>query len=132
MTIIEILKRRDLAQPLYLRTSEEQAELKKAGVENCLYTTETLYPTWRQPLRFGDSYAYILRPDYEPEPENLLVGRTVTVFDRYHFALPIQGCIEAVAEKDGAFKVGFYPNQHGFPNYMKFNHLYFFSEQCKI
>lgn len=67
-----------------------------------------------------------------PKPKNSLVGKTVTIFDRHHFAVPLKGCIECVAEKDGAYQISFFPEQHGFPNYMKMNHTYFFSEQCEI
>jgi len=60
------------------------------------------------------------------------VGKTVIVYDRYNFALPLKGMVEKISEKDGAYQIGFYSNQHGYPNYMTKNHTYFFSQQCQI
>ena len=67
-----------------------------------------------------------------PKPKNSLIGKTVVVYDRYHFALPLKGRIQDISEKDGAFKVSFYSKQHGYPNYLKMDHSYFFSEQCHV
>jgi len=86
------------------------------------------------------------RLDYHPDPpkkkstsdmyeeicESSLVGRTVIVYDRYHFALPLRGKIEDVAGNDGAYKVLFYDGQHGDPNYHSMDHTYFFAQQCEV
>ena len=63
---------------------------------------------------------------------NKLIGKTVIVYDRYHFAVPLRGWIEDVSEKDGAYQVSFYSNQHGYPNYLKWDHTFFLSQQCHI
>ena len=63
---------------------------------------------------------------------NELIGKTVIVYDRYHFAKPIRGKIEDVSEMDGAYKVSLFGQQHGYPNYLSFDHKYFFSQQCQI
>jgi hypothetical protein len=69
----------------------------------------------------------------EPKPKiHSDIGKTVMVFDRYHFAVPLKGRIQDVASKDGAYKVSFYNKQHGYPNYLQFNHTYFFAQQCQI
>lgn len=69
--IIEHLKAKPHAQPFGLRTSEEQEVFKKATRRNCLIYIET--DTWRLPSRVDSFFAkdrtYILKPDYEPEPE---------------------------------------------------------------
>ena len=66
------------------------------------------------------------------EKQQNVIGRTVIVYDRYHFALPLKGIIVNVAEKDGAYCVRLHPDQHGYPNYMEMSETYFFSQQCEL
>lgn len=57
--IIEKLKDPKQAQPLCLRSKEEQKILIKAAPKNCLFLCD----------RLGWTENYILKPDYEPESE---------------------------------------------------------------
>ena len=61
-----------------------------------------------------------------------VIGRTVIVYDRYHFALPLKGVVIDVAEKDGAYQIRLLENQHGYPNYMNMSKTYFFAQQCRF
>lgn len=63
---------------------------------------------------------------------NKLIGKTVTVYDRYLFAVPVKGTIIEVSKKDGAFRVNFSPNNPGGPNVTKHSGKFFHAEQCKI
>lgn len=118
---------------------EEQECFKKVGKKNCLVHNPDEQNPWHKPssdCSFARDSTYAIKPDYQPEPDleakNKLIGKTAIVYDRYHFALPIKGRIEDVAERDGAYQINFYSDQHGYPNYMDMNHTYFFSQQCQI
>jgi hypothetical protein len=65
--IIEKLKKPTLAQPFGLLPESQQDILGTAGKANCLYYRGS----WEQPVRgrFADDTTYILKPDYQPEPE---------------------------------------------------------------
>ena len=69
MNIIEHLKDKSKAQPYGLRTEEEQAVLKKAGPANCIHATGNEHLEWSQSKHTWAGAAYILKPDYQPEPE---------------------------------------------------------------
>lgn len=67
------------------------------------------------------------------QPEHArLVGRHVTVYDRYRFAVPVKGRILEVNPHDGSYKIDFFEGQHGGSNVTKFNGSYFFKEQCNL
>ena len=69
MTIIEKLKKPELAQPFGLRSIEEQEAFREAGPENSLLYTVT--ESWVTPTGLnGPNSTFILEPDYEPEPES--------------------------------------------------------------
>lgn len=57
-----------------------------------------------------------------------MIGKTVIVYDRYLFAVPVKGIIVDVSTRDGAYKVNFFSGA----NVIKHNGKYFFVEQCKI
>lgn len=61
-----------------------------------------------------------------------LIGKTVIVYDRYHFAVPVRGMITDVSGHDGAYQVTFFSNNPGAHNVTKFNGRYFLVEQCRI
>lgn len=65
------------------------------------------------------------------EQENL-IGREVTVYDRYLFAVPVKGRIVGIAEKDGAFRVEFYDDNPGGSNVTKHNGKFFHHQQCRL
>lgn len=135
--IIEKLKDKSYVRAFGLLATDEQECIKKVGKSNCIiydgaisgwtthHITESVFCTTR---------TYAIKPDYQPEPEETdsLIGKTVVVFDRYHFAVPLRGRIQDVAEKDGAYKVSFYSKQHGYPAYLQMDHNYFFRQQCQI
>ena len=69
MNIIEHLKDKSTAQPFGLRTPEEQEIFRKAGKPNVLYyCVDGTWEILTNPDWCCDS-TYILRPDYQPEPE---------------------------------------------------------------
>ena len=61
-----------------------------------------------------------------------VIGKDVTVYCRYLFAVPVQGCITDVSNHDGAYEVFFYTNNPGGPNVTKHNGKFFLPEQCKV
>ena len=63
-------------------------------------------------------------------PDSNLIGCTVTVYDRYLFAVPVRGVITAVSEKDGAYQVDFF--QEGGQNVIRYSGGYFHHQQCRI
>lgn len=66
--IIEKLKRKDLSQPFGLLTNGERVILQQAGGRNCFQFAGSWSP--KQISRgFSHDITYILKPDYEPEPE---------------------------------------------------------------
>ncbi|KKN77668.1 hypothetical protein LCGC14_0357930 [marine sediment metagenome] len=68
--LIEKLQDPKQAQPLCLRTEAEQAILTKAGPDNCLILSARDY--WSlsgNVVNLTPTAAYILKPDYEPQPE---------------------------------------------------------------
>ena len=70
--MIEKLKDKNRAQPFFMRSEEEQAILIEAGPEFCLTTSAGQYPTWNNatgPIACWKLEPYILKPDYQPEPE---------------------------------------------------------------
>lgn len=68
--IITKLKDKTQAQPFGLRSKEEQEVQQKAGRENVLFFDGREWTTiGGGPGGFADMHTYILKPDYEPEPE---------------------------------------------------------------
>ena len=134
-------------QPLILMNIELQNAMLSMPQKEfiCLQDTSSLNdPQWTANVDaewIVDANLYNvfrLRPDYEDEPEIVAVsdesvtGRTVLVYDRYHFAVPLKGQIQEVSPKDGAYKIRLYEDQHGYPNYMKFSGLYYHHQQCEL
>ena len=132
--LIEKLKNKNYVRAFGLMTPEEQECLISVGKINCMWYSMHKWQDASDTSGFFDDFTYAIKPDYQPEPEpqNELIGKTVIVYDRYHFAKPIRGKIEDVAKMDGAYKVSLFGQQHGYPNYLSFDHNYFFSQQCQI
>jgi hypothetical protein len=65
--LIEKLKDPKQAQPYGILSEDEQAVLNKAGMSMCRVYCGTWEPTGG--MYFCENSAYILKPDYEPEPE---------------------------------------------------------------
>ena len=61
-----------------------------------------------------------------------MIGKTVWVYDRNLFAVPVRARIESVSTHDGAYQVTFFPTNPGGHNVTKFNGKYFFPEQCSV
>lgn len=57
-------------------------------------------------------------------------GNTVTVYDRYHFAVPVRGTVKET--NNDSFKVDFFTNNPGGPNVNKLDGKWFLKGQCKI
>ena len=68
--LIEKLKKPELAQPLCLRSEEEQAVLIKASPSNCLVMSgDNKWTPSRNHSVLSRTDTYILKPGYKPEPE---------------------------------------------------------------
>ena len=61
-----------------------------------------------------------------------MIGKTVIVYDRYLFAVPVKGRVRSISEKDGAYQVDFFSNNPGGQNVIKHNGGYFHHQQCEI
>lgn len=57
-------------------------------------------------------------------------GNTVTVYDRYHFAVPVRGIIRET--NHNSFKVNFFTNNSGSTNVNKHDGKWFLKGQCKV
>lgn len=92
--IIIKLKRKDLAQPFGLLNKEEQEVLKKAGKNNLLWLTDMC--VWISPVAFSihpnNISTYILKPDYEPEPEYVDIEIT-DIVSSIESGKPMQVCV---------------------------------------
>lgn len=66
------------------------------------------------------------------EPHGCPVGREVTVYDRYLFAVPVKGEVISVSGHDGAYQVKFFTNNLGGHNVNKHDGGYFHPEQCRL
>lgn len=60
------------------------------------------------------------------------IGKTVIVYCRYLFAIPVKGIIRDIALIDGAYQVDFFRDQQGSENVTKHNGKYFHWQQCQI
>lgn len=61
-----------------------------------------------------------------------IVGKVVTVYDRYLFGVPVKGYITGVSSHDGAYKVSFFLDNPGGLSVVKHNGKHFHEEQCRI
>ncbi len=68
----------------------------------------------------------------EGEPKEEIIGKTVTVYDRYLFGVPVRGTVGQVSKSDGAYMVTFFSNNPGGQNVTKHNGKFFLKEQCRI
>lgn len=57
-------------------------------------------------------------------------GNTVTVYSRYHFAVPVRGIIKET--NHNSFKVVFFTNNPGGHNVNKHDNNWFLKGQCKV
>jgi len=64
--------------------------------------------------------------------EMALIGKKVIVYDRYLFAVPVEGIITNISEKDGAYAVTFSDNNPGARNVQKHNGKFFHHQQCRV
>lgn len=64
--LIEKLKDKDQAKALGRHSQDTREIFEKAGPKNCLCYTMA---GWKQPTQFFMQLEYILKPDYQPEPE---------------------------------------------------------------
>lgn len=78
--------------------------------------------------RLGNIFDDISRMKLSVSP----IGRTVTVYDRYLFALPVKGCVTGVSDQDGAYRIQFFTGQPGGNNVTNHSGKYFMKEQCRI
>ena len=61
-----------------------------------------------------------------------LIGKRVTVYDRYLFGVPVVGVITYVAKKDGAYAVTFDESNPGGRNVTKHSGKFFHYQQCRL
>lgn len=101
-------------------------------VGDAVYTNsavnKTPHITYTELARFENEFEV---EEVEANSERL-IGREVTVYNRYLFAVPVKGVITGVNSRDGSYSVDFYPNQHSGSNVTKHNGKYFFKEECRI
>lgn len=79
-----------------------------------------------------DSFAYLIHTLKHKEKMDFKIGKTVTVYDRYLFAVPVRGTITNVSDKDGAYQVKLFSNVQAWQNIKKFSGGYFHHQQCRI
>ncbi len=61
-----------------------------------------------------------------------LIGKQVTVYNRYLFAVPVKGTVIGLSDHDGALQVRFNDNNPGGSNVTKHNGGYFLRQECKL
>lgn len=61
-----------------------------------------------------------------------IIGKRVTVYNRYLFAVPVKGTIKSISPHDGSYQIVFDKDQHGGSNVNKHDLGYFFPQECVI
>lgn len=58
------------------------------------------------------------------------IGDSVTVYNRFLFAIPVNGIVRQISSKDGSLSIVFDEDENR--NVIKHNESYFFIEECRI